>query len=120
MSHISLPSNRSGFAGNENRSLVLRLSALSILCLGSGCISDSTLLQENASVALRSARFRARQDLNCPQVQVSVVSEQEMPGAPWGYLYSDYRIRAAGCSANAVYNVECRDRSLCDVTREAQ
>jgi hypothetical protein len=86
--------------------------------LASGCVSDSTLLQENSSVALRSARIQARQDLNCPGAKVSLGSEQEVPGAPWGYLYSDYRISAVGCGGSAIYNVECRDQSLCDVTRE--
>jgi hypothetical protein len=93
---------------------------LSLLALGSGCVSDSSLLQENATAALRSARFQARQDLSCPQVQVSLLSEQEVPGAPWGYLYSDYRIRADGCGVSAVYTVECRNESLCDVNRDAQ
>jgi hypothetical protein len=92
---------------------------LPLLGVLSGCVSDGTLLQENSAVALRSARFQARQDLNCPGASVNVVSEKEVSGAPWGYLYSDYRIRAEGCGGRAVYTVECRSESLCDVTREA-
>ena len=82
-----------------------------------GCVSDTTLLDENASVALRSARFQARSDLGCPQVSVTVLSEKEVPGAPWGYLYSDYRVAAEGCGRRVNYDVECRDERLCDVSR---
>jgi hypothetical protein len=89
------------------------LALLSILA--AGCVSDGTLLDENSAVALRSARVQARKDLICPAANVSVVSEQEVPGAPWGYLYSDYRVRAEGCGGTAFYDVECRDESLCDV-----
>ncbi|MBM4201566.1 MAG: hypothetical protein FJ189_09800 [Gammaproteobacteria bacterium] len=88
-----------------------------MLALSAGCVSDGTLLEENAAVALRSARFQARQDLDCPGAVVNVLSEKEVPGAPWGYLYSDYRIRAEGCGSTAFYDVECRDESLCDVKR---
>ena len=83
--------------------------------LVAACVSDVTLLDENSAVALRSARVQARQDLYCPAANVHVVSEKEVPGAPWGYLYSDYRIRAEGCGRAAFYDVECRDESLCDV-----
>ena len=83
-----------------------------------GCVSDTTLLAENSSVALRSARFQARQDMNCPTVTVTLLSDEEVPGAPWGYLYSDYHVRAIGCGASAVYKVECRDETLCDVKHE--
>lgn len=86
--------------------------------LASGCISDATLLQENAAIALRSARLQARSDLQCPQAEVTVLSEQEVPESPWGYLYSDYRIRAEGCGRSAVYTAECRDERLCDIARE--
>lgn len=88
------------------------LTAASFL---SGCVGDTTLLQENASAALRSARFQARRDLRCPSAEVTVESEKEVPGAPWGFLYSDYRIRAEGCGARAVYDVECRDGRLCEI-----
>ena len=90
-----------------------------LAALLTGCVSDTALLDENASVALRSARFQARSDLACPQVAVRVASEKEVPGAPWGYLYSDYRITAEGCGQRADYDVECRDESLCDVSRSA-
>ncbi|MGY6215195.1 hypothetical protein ACW73L_08540 [Methylolobus aquaticus] len=83
--------------------------------LAAGCISDGTLLDENSAVALRTVRTQARQDLSCPAATVSIVSEKEVPGAPWGYLYSDYRVRAEGCGRGAFYDVECRDETLCDL-----
>lgn len=92
-------------------------SAIVVSTLLMGCVSDTTLLDENASVALRSARFQARSDLGCPQVTVTVLSEKEVPGAPWGYLYSDYRVAAEGCGRRVNYDVECRDERLCDVSR---
>ena len=98
----------------------LRLLAAALGVLSAGCISDTTLLEENSAVALRSARFQARTDLQCPQVEETVESEQVVPGAPWGYFYSDYRIRAEGCGRSAVYTVKCRDERLCTVTRNAQ
>ena len=101
----------------KGRPPVRRLMLFTAAFLVSACVTDSTLLNENAAVALRSARFQAREDLNCPTARVSMVSEAEVPGAPWGFLYSDYRIRAEGCGRSVVYNVECRDESLCDVTR---
>lgn len=91
--------------------------AVFVATLLMGCVSDTTLLDENASVALRSARFQARSDLSCPQVTVTLLSEKEVPGAPWGYLYSDYRIAAEGCGRRVEYDVECRDETLCDVSR---
>ena len=59
-----------------------------LAALAAGCVSDGTLLDENSAMALRSARARARarQDLNCPAASVGIVSEKEVPGAPWGYL----------------------------------
>ncbi len=91
--------------------------ALTFGALATGCVSDTTLLQENSAVALRSARFQARTDLQCPQVEETVESEQLAPGAPWGYLYSDYVIRASGCGRTAVYRVTCRNEQLCKVIR---
>lgn len=94
-----------------------------MLTLGSllhGCVSDATLLQENSAIALRSARVQARKDLQCQQTEATVLSEREVPGAPWGYLYSDYRIRAEGCGRSSIYDVECRDERLCEVTRESK
>lgn len=98
----------------------LRIRSLLLLAATglSGCISDSTLLQENSAIALRSARIQARSDLDCEAATVTMMSEQEVPGAPWGFLYSDYRIQAAGCGRSAIYRAECRDRQLCDMTRE--
>ncbi len=97
------------------RNRLLLVSALAALLVG--CVSDTMLLQENSAVALRSVRFKARNDLQCPQVKALVLSEQEVPGAPWGYLYSDYRIQAEGCGQRAVYEAECRDEQLCKTTR---
>lgn len=102
----------------SRRTMSVGIVRLAVCIALSGCVSDATLLDENSAVALRSARFQARQDLNCPQASVMLLSETEVPGAPWGYLYSDYHIRAQGCGGSATYKVECRDERLCDVTRE--
>lgn len=96
------------------------MPGVAVCLLTSGCLSDTTLLQENSAMALRSVRFQARQDLRCPAADVEVLSEGEVPGAPWGYMYSDYRIAAEGCGSRAVYRAKCRDERLCDVKREMQ
>lgn len=100
------------------RKVLLHACAPTLAALFGGCVSDATLLEENSAVALRSARFQARDDLRCPAAEVTILSDEEVPGAPWGYLYSDYRIRAAGCGRSAVYTVECRDERLCNISRE--
>lgn len=97
--------------------LLLAVASCVTCMLLQGCVSDSMLIEENLSVALRSARFKARTDLKCPQVDVSVESEQVVPGAPWGYLYSDYTIQAEGCGRIVGYDVKCRDEQLCRVKR---
>lgn len=94
-----------------------------LLTLGTflaGCVSDSTLLEENARIALRSARIQARKDLQCPQLAETIESEQLVSGAPWGHFYSDYDIRAEGCGRSANYRVQCRNERLCRVTRQTQ
>lgn len=95
----------------------IRLPVLTTML--AGCISDTALLRENAAVALRSTRFQARSNLGCDTVAVKILSEQEVPGAPWGFLYSDYRIQAIGCGRSAIYWAECRDQQLCDVLPES-
>lgn len=96
-------------------SVLSRCALLAVVVLLGACVSDTSLIEENAAIALRSVRFQARDDLDCPHLEESVESERVIPGAPWGFFYTDYRIRAEGCGRHAVYDVECRDERLCRV-----
>lgn len=96
------------------------LSIIAVCSSFSACVSDTALLDENSAVAMRSVRAQARKDLACPSVDLRILKDAEVPGAPWGYLYSDYRIAATGCGTSAIYRAECRDEDLCDVSRESR
>lgn len=109
MSHSCISDRSAG------SSFPARLALPFVLVLNGGCVSDTTLVQENSAAALRSVRFQARDDLQCPHLDEVIESERVVPGAPWGYFYSDYRIRAEGCGRSATYDVECRDERLCRV-----
>lgn len=117
MSGSAIEWGRRGVGCGTRRPSLARIVAPIVAWLLSGCVSNAALIEENSAVALRSARFQARTDLQCPQVEETVESEQIIPGAPWGYFYSDYRIRADGCGRTALYGVKCRDERLCRVTR---
>lgn len=106
-----MESTRSFFPGAHPRT-----SSVTILAwLLTGCVSDTELLSENTTVALRTANERARADLRCERTNASILTEAEEPGPPLGELYSAYQVRVEGCGKQVVYRIECRDEKICAV-----
>jgi hypothetical protein len=81
-------------------------------CLGlfvSGCVN---LVAQNAPGALQTAENRAKFELNCPNVQASILSQKIVEGLRMAG--SEHTIGVRGCGKEAVYITYCRDASDCN------
>jgi hypothetical protein len=77
--------------------------------LASACVSP---LVQNAPGAMQAAQSRARFELNCPDVQTTVLSQKIVQG--WRTQGSEYTIGVRGCGREAVYVTYCRDENDCN------
>lgn len=77
--------------------------------LTSACVSP---LVQNAPGAMQAAQSRARFELNCPEVQTTVLSQKIVQG--WRTQGSEYTIGVRGCGREAVYVTYCRDENDCN------
>jgi len=80
-----------------------------VALLASGCVN---IVAQNAPGALRTAEARARFELNCPEVQASVLSQKVVQG--WRFDGSEHTIGVRGCGRQAVYITYCRDADDCN------
>lgn len=79
------------------------------LLLAVGCVN---ILTQNAPSALQTTENRARFELNCPNVQASILSQKIVQG--WRFEGSEYTIGVRGCNREAVYVTFCRDPQDCN------
>ena len=75
-------------AGNSFRPGRLAASAPALALLLSGCVTDAQFLAQNSAAALRTAESRGKFELNCPEVQTTVLSQKVIQGGT--------RVRLAG------------------------
>ena len=82
---------------------------LALALLGSGCVD---ILVQNQPSALQTAQNRARFELNCPQVETTVLSQKTVEGVR--FEGSEHTIGVRGCGKQAIYVVYCRDPKDCN------
>ena len=70
------------------------------------------IVAQNAPAALQTAESRARFELNCPDVQASILSQKTIQG--WRFEGSEHTIGVRGCGKQAIYLTYCRDPSDCN------
>lgn len=83
---------------------------------GPGCVTDAQYLAQNSSAALTAAESRAKFELNCPQVDASILSQKvgDLQGIRAGIQWTEYTIGVRGCGRQAVYITACQDPSTCN------
>jgi len=94
--------------------------ALRIGARGAGAIVGLALLvsacvnpvQQNAPGAMQAAQSRARFELNCSDIQATVLSQKIVQG--WRTEGSEYTIGVRGCGREAVYVTYCADENDCN------
>jgi len=87
----------------------LRMSAVLLPLLVTSCVN---ILAQNGPAALQTAENRARFEMNCPQLQATVISQKIIQG--WRFEGSEHTIGIRGCDRQAVYVVYCRDPQDCN------
>lgn len=82
---------------------------LALLITG-GC---SALSMENTGPAIDAVVNHARFDLECPDVQATVDSQEAVKTSQ--FIGSEHTITASGCGRQAVYVTHCRAEGSCEV-----
>ena len=75
----------------------------------SACVNTLT---QNAPSALRTAENRAKFELNCPNVEATILSQKTVQGLR--FEGSEYTIGVRGCGRESVYVTYCRDQNDCN------
>lgn len=100
-----------------------QLTATALALLLGGCVTDAQFLAQNSAAALRAAETRGKFELNCPEVQTSVLSQkviQSLQGYGWQGAgasvgpWTEYTVGVRGCGRQAVYMAVCRDENNCN------
>lgn len=94
----------------RQRSWTIPVAALAMLFTG-GC---STFVGQNSEKAMEVTVNRARFELECPDVQASILSETPAPAL--GTEASEYAIDVNGCGRQAIYITRCRNDQDCDAS----
>ncbi len=79
-----------------------------VALLASACVN---ILAQNAPGALQTAESRARFELNCPNVEASVLSQKVVQA--WRFEGTEYTVGVRGCGRQGVYITYCRDETDC-------
>lgn len=95
----------------------IALSTLA-LALASGCQTTQAYLDANQQAALNAAQSRGRFELNCQDVQTSVLSRKIIDpgmGTMYGGMWrAEYTIGVRGCNRQVVYVTVCLDNENCN------
>jgi hypothetical protein len=86
-----------------------RAMAVLVPLLAAACVN---VLTQNAPAALRTAESRAQFEMNCQQVQATVISQKTVQG--FRFEGSEHTIGVRGCGKQTVYVVYCRDPQNCN------
>jgi hypothetical protein len=92
------------------------LAVLASAAAVSGCQTSQAFLDANQQGAIRTADARGRFDLNCQEIQTSVLSSKIINPAPMygGIWRAEYTIGVRGCGRQAVYETICLDSNNCN------
>ena len=85
------------------------VAVLLVPLLISACVN---IVAQNAPAAMQTVESRARFELNCPNVQATILSQKIVQG--WRFDGSEHTIGVRGCDRQAVYVVYCADPSNCN------
>lgn len=88
------------------------------------CVTDAQFLAQNTSAATQATESRAKFELDCPQVQTTILSQKVVQSIQQGYgwrgggmhagPWTEYTIGVRGCGRQAVYMALCRDPANCN------
>jgi hypothetical protein len=92
-----------------------RATAVLMLLCTAACVNT---LARNGPAALQTAESRAQFELNCPQVQTTVLSQKTVQG--FRFEGSEHTIGVRGCGKQAVYVVYCRDPQNCNALSQTE
>jgi hypothetical protein len=88
---------------------VLNPGLLLVLLLAGACVN---IVAQNAPGALQTAETRGRFELNCPDVQATILSQKLIQ--TWRFEGSEHTIGVRGCDRQVVYVTYCRDPQDCN------
>lgn len=91
----------------------LAITAAAVAVWAAAC---TPIVTQNAPAALQTAESRARFELNCPDVQATVISQKEIQ--LWAFAGSEHTIGVRGCGKQAVYLTYCRDPEDCNAVAQ--
>ena len=103
------PGSRIAFLGFMGKGAAFLVSAFILI----GC-SVSSYLDTNQAAALTTAENRGKFELNCQQVNATLISRKIIQ--PWigGIERCEYTIGVRGCGRQAVYLTICLDQENCN------
>jgi len=104
-----IPSNRC-WRRSIQRSLALSLTTTLLV---TACVN---ILVQNAPGALRTAESRAKFEMNCPEVQASILSQKTIEG--FRFEGSEHTIGVRGCGKQVIYLTYCRDANDCNAVAQ--
>jgi hypothetical protein len=92
------------------------ISALLASAVFGGCQTTQSFLDANQNAALQTANARGRFELNCQEIQSSVLSSKIINPAPMmgGIWRAEYTIGVRGCGRQVVYETVCLDSHDCN------
>jgi len=79
----------------------------------SGC---TDILAQNSQAALYTAERRAEFELECPDVQMTILSQKVVQMVRWEL--AEYTIGARGCGRQEIYMTYCRDQTDCNAVAQ--
>jgi len=90
------------------------------LAAASGCQTTDAYLNSNQQAALQAASSRGRFELNCQDIQTSVLSRKIINPAPMmgGMWRAEYTIGVRGCDRQVVYITVCLDNENCNAVSD--
>jgi hypothetical protein len=94
---------------SSRRCIGRRLFPFALLPLLGACVN---IVAQNQNGALTTATSRGRFELNCPDVQATILSSKLVQG--WRFTGSEYTIGVRGCGRQTVYVTYCADQEDCN------
>lgn len=81
------------------------------------CQSNQQFIAANQAAALKTVTTRAAFELNCQDVQATVLSSK-VAQLRFGYARTEYTVGVRGCGKQAVYLALCLDAETCNAVSD--
>jgi hypothetical protein len=94
-----------------------RHAALALLVAVSAVGGCTDIVAQYAQAAQSTAQHRAQFELDCPEVQTTILSQKTVQGIRWDL--AEYTIGARGCGRQEIYLTYCRDESDCNAIAQS-